>query len=396
MRALQNKTIGLVLPSTPGYSETFFRSKIAGLQQNGAKVIVFAGNSNKTDHRLTCEISNAPKLNGNIVFVAINSMIELLKAFLFNYKTSVRYLALEKKEGSSFKTRIKNLIANTFILRHKTDWLHYGFGTMALGRENIAQVMGAKMAVSFRGFDIGIYPLKHPDCYQKLFQKVDKIHVISDDITELLYKQGLENKKIITKITPAIDTTFFEKTIRKENGTIQFLTIGRLHWKKGLEYTLEALSILKKQGVDFNYTIIGEGIERERLLFAAYQLGIENNVKFAGKLPHSEVKIHLEQAAIYLQYSIQEGFCNAVLEAQAMGLLCIVSDAEGLSENVLHNQTGWVVPKRKPGLLAEKIREVLALDTKRKNEIADKAVQRVKDEFNVEKQVVEFVKFYKE
>ncbi|MBK7870836.1 MAG: glycosyltransferase family 4 protein [Saprospiraceae bacterium] len=54
---------------------------------------------------------------------------------------------------------------------------------------------------------------------------------------------------------------------------------------------------------------------------------------------------YYEKADIYLQYSIQEGFCNAVLEAQAMGLLCIVSDAEGLPENILHGQTGWVVPK---------------------------------------------------
>ncbi|WP_159431755.1 glycosyltransferase family 4 protein [Aequorivita viscosa] len=304
-------------------------------------------------------------------------------------------MALEKGETKLLRTRLKKLISNNFILRYKTDWLHFGFGTMALGRENIAQVTGAKMAVSFRGFDIGIYPLKHPGCYQKLFQKVDKIHVISDDIAELLYGQGLENKQIITKITPAINTTFFTQSTRNESAAISFLTVGRLHWKKGFVYTLEALSILKNQGVDFIYTIIGEGIEYEQILYATHQLGIENNVKFAGKLPHAEVKKHLEEATIYLQYSIQEGFCNAVLEAQAMGLLCIVSDAEGLSENVLDNQTGWVVPKRRPLLLADKIKEVLALDTKRKNEIAEKAIQRVKNEFNIEKQTQEFVDFYK-
>ena len=76
-------------------------------------------------------------------------------------------------------------------------------------------------------------------------------------------------------------------------------------------------------------------------------------VSFKGKLAHMEVKKAMEQADIYLQYSLQEGFCNAVLEAQAMGLLCIVSDAEGLPENVLHGQTGWVVPKRQPALLKQ-------------------------------------------
>ena len=37
--------IGIVLPSLPGYSETFFRSKILGLQEKGIKIIVFTSES---------------------------------------------------------------------------------------------------------------------------------------------------------------------------------------------------------------------------------------------------------------------------------------------------------------------------------------------------------------
>src|SRR5690606_12647628 len=103
---------------------------------------------------------------------------------------------------------LKNLIASEFILSKKMDWLHFGFGTMALGKENVAEAIGAKMAVSFRGFDIGIYPIKHPGCYDLLFLKADKFHVISDDISKLLFKAGLKTNREIVKITPAIDTTF--------------------------------------------------------------------------------------------------------------------------------------------------------------------------------------------
>ena len=82
------------------------------------------------------------------------------------------------------------MIRNQHIISEPLDWLHFGFGTLALHRENVAAAMGAKMAVSFRGFDIGIYPLKYPGCYLKLWNKVDKIHVISNDIRELVYKHG--------------------------------------------------------------------------------------------------------------------------------------------------------------------------------------------------------------
>ena len=91
---------------------------------------------------------------------------------------------------------------------------------------------------------------------------------------------------------------------------------------------------------------------------------------------------------------MQEGFCNAVLEAQAMGKLCIVSNAEGLMENVLHEKTGWVVLKNSPHLLAEQIKKVLLMDEQSKRIISKNAVERVKKEFNLEKQQMEFLEFY--
>ncbi|MBR9845704.1 MAG: glycosyltransferase, partial [Algicola sp.] len=93
---------------------------------------------------------------------------------------------------------------------------------------------------------------------------------------------------------------------------------------------------------------------------------------------------------------VQEGFCNAVLEAQAMGLMCIVSNAEGLSENVMHNKSGWVVPKREPNLLAKKIREVIYLDEVEKKTIREFAVNRVRSQFGLEDQNLSFLKFYRD
>lgn len=153
--------------------------------------------------------------------------------------------------------------------------------------------------------------------------------------------------------------------------------------------------MLKNENIDFHYTIIGDGAEKERLQFAVYQLNLSENVIFLGKLNPEQVKEELAKTDIYLQYSIQEGFCNAALEAQAMGLLCIVSDAEGLSENVLDKQTGFVVEKQNPTLLSEKIKQVITLDISEKEKITKQATERIKKEFNLEKQQQEFLEFYK-
>jgi len=385
--------IGIVLSNCPGYSETFFNSKIKGLKESGMAVTLFC--QKEDDSFQLCPVVVAPKVSANPILMACYFFKEFIQ--LLPYLRRVfRFIALEKKEGTSLLQIVKMLYLNAHLLKPNLDWLHFGFSTLAIGSETVAKSIGAKMAVSFRGFDIAVYPIKHPSCFTRLWKYVDKIHAISDDLLVLAKNHGLPESVTVEKITPAIDINMFQSPPQEFPRTdkIIFITTGRLHWKKGFVQTIEALAILKKQGLKFTYKIIGEGAEYERIAFAAYQLGLKDNVEFLGKLQHAEVRTQLEDATIYLQYSIQEGFCNAVLEAQAMGKLCIVSNAEGLPENVINVQTGWVVPKYNPQALAETIHKVIDLSPEQKLTISQNAQKRIKEEFNIEKQQREFLEFY--
>ena len=130
-----------------------------------------------------------------------------------------------------------------------------------------------------------------------------------------------------------------------------------MHWKKGIEDTIHALSLIRDNGISFSYKIVGEGPELERLIYATYDLKLEDYINFVGKVPHEETKNFYKEADIYLQYSVQEGYCNSTIEAKSMGLIPIVSNAEGLLENVGNNKL--VVEKRNPEKLAEKIVDVI-------------------------------------
>jgi colanic acid/amylovoran biosynthesis glycosyltransferase len=385
--------IGLVLPAVPGYSETFFVNKIKGLQLHGHEVVLFVNRvgTKKTFENAT--VIAAPQLSGNPMFL-LQIGYSFLRLVLFHFKTVLAFYRLEQKDQSSFFSILKRIVSNSHLLRARLDWLHFGFGTMALEKENIAQAIGAKMAVSFRGFDYYVYPLKHPDCYQKLFSKSVRYHVLSESMKEGLVRQGISENKIL-KITPAIDTNQFSTSNNsKPQKDLKVVTVARLHWIKGLESTLEALALVKQKGIPIQYTIVGDGPEKERLQFLAYQLGLTDDIIFTGKLSPDEVKIALEQSDLYLQYSIQEGFCNAVLEAQAMGKLCIVSDAEGLVENIVDGLTGFVVPKRNPVSLCEKIVEVVKLSDKEKDNTKEKAMARINREFTLDKQQKDLLTFF--
>ena len=97
---------------------------------------------------------------------------------------------------------------------------------------------------------------------------------------------------------------------------------------------------------------------------------------------------------IYLQPSIDEGFCNAVIEAQAMGLLCIATDAGGLPENIIHEKTGWLVPKRSSDLIARQIIKVLQMKKVQRDEVINRAIDRIKKDYNLSIQNMHFADFY--
>ena len=390
--------IGLVLPAPPGYSETFFRSKIRGLQEAGHDVLLFTGRQDKTGTTgLNCSIHCSPDVSGSALERLWHSGRALLKVLLTAPTAGLKLYQLHRQAGDSIAQTLRSLIINSHILPHRLDWLHFGFATMGVGREWVGKAIGAKVAVSFRGYDISIYPLKHDQVYDRLWSNLDKVHTISDDMLNRAYELGLPHNIPVEKITPAIQAEHFlnPNGIRPIIQPVRILTVGRMHWKKGGELMLDALAALKEEGIPFEFTWAGDGPEKERLCFAVHQHQLEESVHFLGKVPHQRIPKLMHEHDIYLQYSIQEGFCNAVLEAQAAGMLTVVSDAEGLGENVLAGKTGWVVSKLNSKALSDTLKEIINLKENQQIEIRNNASKRVQQYFRIEQQQQAFKHFYK-
>ena len=94
-----------------------------------------------------------------------------------------------------------------------------------------------------------------------------------------------------------------------------------------------------------------------------------------------------------LHAAVSEGFCNAVLEAQAMELPVVCTDADGLPENVVDGQTGFVVPRRSPLELMEKL-AVLAADAPLRRRMGEAGRRRVLEHFRLAEQIDRFERFY--
>src|SRR5690606_1948731 len=123
------------------------------------------------------------------------------KTVIFNPGKILRLFRLNHRSGYKASRNIQSIVRSSHLLSRRIDWLHFEFGTMSVNRENVAEIIGARLAVSFRGFDHYIFPLKNPGCYEQLLKQVDKIHVLSLGMKADLVNQGVQ-KSMIEVITP--------------------------------------------------------------------------------------------------------------------------------------------------------------------------------------------------
>ena len=392
----KKQRIGLVLSMVPAYSETFFRNKVRVLENAGFKVILFAGGGKDAagDFRHLRIGYDSQTSALRKILPAILAVIRLVISAPGTY----RLYRLNRTDGFSLRKNLLSLLNAAHIVGYKLDWLHFGFASNGILLENLALVAGAKMAVSIRGYDISLHPIKYPGCYALLWKRIDKLHYLSDYQYRKALEDGMPVDVDAMQIEPAVDPSILEKMSSLQtplsNPAVEFLTIGRLTWKKGYPQMLNALRLLKADGIHFTYRIIGEGSDAEEILYLIKAFALENEVVLEGKKDHAETMDLLSRCDIYLQYSVQEGFCNAVIEAQLLGRLCIVSDAEGLPENVIHEKTGWVVPANEPLLLKERILEVISLPEAQQEKIRMDASQRIVNEFSLAVQERKFIRFY--
>jgi colanic acid/amylovoran biosynthesis glycosyltransferase len=272
------------------------------------------------------------------------------------------------------------------------DYLHFAFGNLAFGRENYAEVMGCKMSVSFRGSDINVYPKWHNLSYRLILNKCHKVQCNSQALKSEVSKHNDNVESKIAVINPGLQPEFIItveeiellQQKRLKNYATIFISVGRLHWIKGYEHVFKALGILKRKGFNFEYYLIGQGPEEEKLVFLSHFYEIQENVKFLGLQKPSEIRTFLESANVFIQTSWAEGFSNSALEAQALGLPVIVTPISGMNELVLHEKTGHITQSHSSEDILCGIEWYLNLTSDEKNDLAINAKQRVRDNFSME------------
>ena len=105
------------------------------------------------------------------------------------------------------------------------------------------------------------------------------------------------------------------------------------NYVKGHKELIESLSILKKDNILPEVTFVGDGELIPEFEKLARKKGVENQVKFIGKLSNSnEIKNELLKNDLFVFPSHAEGLPRVLIEAMATGLPCISTNINGIPE----------------------------------------------------------------
>lgn len=131
--------------------------------------------------------------------------------------------------------------------------------------------------------------------------------------------------------------------------------VAHLIKQKHFDVTLRAFARLKKEYPAAQFTVVGQGSEREALEALADELGVSESVHFLGQLPNEAVLAEMSKAQFFCMPSVREGFGIVYLEAMASGCITIGTEGEGIADLIENGKNGFLVPPEDPDAIARVI-----------------------------------------
>ena len=164
----------------------------------------------------------------------------------------------------------------------------------------------------------------------------------------------------IKTIRPGIDLSKFSPDTRdagqlKKVGVDQtrtpnvLLYAGRVSKEKNLPLLTEAFSKLAAKRKDVCLVVAGDGPYREEMQKQLAGLPVH----FPGYCDDSQLPALYATSSLFVFPSLTDTLGQVVMEAQACGLPCLVSDAGGPKETVADKETGLVLPAKSASCAAE-------------------------------------------
>nr|SVE73522.1 EOG090X0515 [Daphnia atkinsoni] len=137
----------------------------------------------------------------------------------------------------------------------------------------------------------------------------------------------------VSVIPNATDTTLFKPDVsRRDKDKITIVALSRLVYRKGIDLLASVIPIICQKYPTVHFLIGGDGPKRLVLEQVREREALHERVVLLGALDQSEVHDTLLRGHIFLNTSLTEAYCIAIVEAAACGLQVVSTKVGGIPE----------------------------------------------------------------
>jgi len=375
MDAREKLRVLVVVGEFPAISNPFIFNQITGLINLGHDVSIFSLNvfyqqnehSEVEEYQLRNKLHVLDKIGTSkwskvkyVVQNGITLVIRRPKVLLM----TIKVLLTGRYPLSLGTFRLLNSVAN--ISKTDFDIIHAQFGPygnlMLMLKE--FGILNGKLVTQFRGFDVSrVIHSEGIHYYDSLFESGDLFLPVCDYIRDKVMRFGApEDKTFVHYSGIKIDKFVYKKRDYRKSGVLKIGSIGRLTAKKGYEYVIKALSILKGEGFDFTYEVVGDGELRNEITDLISRYGLNRNVVLLGSRNHDFIVDFLQKIDIFISHNVtaqsgdQEGIPNTLKEAMLSGAPVFTTYHGGIPELVNDEINGFLTEEKNIQQLVDKLR----------------------------------------
>lgn len=282
------------------------------------------------------------------------------------------------------------------------DLIHAHFGPDALWSLPLKKKLNVPLIATIHSPDSSLFSFNTRFLYKyyllnraKLFKNGDRLIAVSEFIKTQLLAAGCPEEKIFLHyIGIDVDEISPNPSVLRENIV---LYVGRLVEYKGCEYLIRAMSAIQKDTPQTKLIVIGDGPKRDEFEVLAQKLNV--NCQFLGVQPPQKVWEWMNRSKVFCMPSFttddgnSEAFGMVFAEAEAMKLPVVSFKSGGISEVVIHGQTGFLAEEKNINQLSNYILKLLQ-DPELWHQFSHNARVWVIKKFDIKKQTAILEDFY--
>lgn len=179
-------------------------------------------------------------------------------------------------------------------------------------------------------------------------QRCDEVWAVSDAAARLIREYGFSGP---VRVMPngvdvrAIDPQAAQLAAERFGlaGAPYLLYAGQLNWKKNILLIMQSAALLKKQGTVFKLVFAGQGKEQEAIHRKAVELGLGDQLVFAGHLTDVALLDGLYQgASLFVFPSLYDTAGLVVREAAVMGTPSVLIRGSDAADGITEGYNGYL------------------------------------------------------